>query len=86
MVWPQGGGVEAPERFEIDMSRCIYCGLCEAVCPEEAIVLSSEVAIADYERRSLRFDLANLLVPEELLDDSLSRARATRSQVRDPAA
>src|SRR5262249_13240934 len=25
-----------PKEFEIDMIRCIYCGLCEEVCPEQA--------------------------------------------------
>ena len=30
-----------PEWFEINMLRCIYCGYCEEVCPEEAIVIES---------------------------------------------
>ena len=30
---------KAPKAFDIDMIRCIYCGLCEEVCPEEAIFL-----------------------------------------------
>jgi len=28
-----------PLEFEIDMIRCIYCGMCEEVCPEQAIFL-----------------------------------------------
>ena len=36
----------APEVFDIDMSRCMFCGLCEEACPEEAIVMSQRVAIA----------------------------------------
>ncbi len=27
------------------MIRCIYCGLCEEVCPEEAIFLLKDYAI-----------------------------------------
>ena len=27
------GQVRAIESFEIDMARCLYCGLCEEVCP-----------------------------------------------------
>ena len=30
---------KAPEEFEINMLRCIYCGYCQEVCPEEAIFL-----------------------------------------------
>ena len=29
-----------PRRFELDLGRCLLCGLCEAACPEAAISLS----------------------------------------------
>ena len=31
-----------PVKFEINMLRCIFCGFCEEVCPEEAIVMSKD--------------------------------------------
>lgn len=31
---------KAPKEFYIDMLRCIYCGYCEEVCPEEAIFMT----------------------------------------------
>ena len=33
------------------MIRCIYCGLCEEVCPEQAIFLKKEYSITGYSRR-----------------------------------
>ena len=33
------GAEKMPDEFEIDMLRCIYCGYCQEVCPEEAIYL-----------------------------------------------
>ncbi len=30
-----------PKKFEIDLLRCIFCGMCEEACPEDAIKLST---------------------------------------------
>ena len=32
-----------PIRFEIDYSRCVFCGLCVEACPEDAIRMAKEV-------------------------------------------
>ncbi len=37
-------------RYEIDLSRCIFCGFCVDACPEEALVMSREYDLATYER------------------------------------
>ena len=49
------------------MSRCMFCGLCEEACPEEAIVMSREVEIATYSRRGSLWHKADLLVPQDRL-------------------
>jgi NADH-quinone oxidoreductase subunit I len=33
------------------MIRCIYCGMCEEVCPEQAIFLRKDYAITGTTRR-----------------------------------
>ncbi len=72
----EGARIERyPEAFDIDMSRCMFCGLCEEACPEEAIVMSREVEISSYDRRSLIFDKEQLLVPEHLLERRLDFLR-----------
>ena len=60
-----------PEMFEINMLRCIYCGFCEEVCPEEAIVMSKEYDLTFQSRAEAIFGLDRLLVPEERLQDRL---------------
>ncbi len=42
-----------PKEFEIDMIRCIYCGLCEEVCPEQAIFLLKDYAITGLSRHEM---------------------------------
>ena len=36
--------------YEIDMLRCIFCGLCEEACPKEAIFLTKETVMSGYHR------------------------------------
>ncbi len=43
----------APREFEIDMLRCIYCGLCQEVCPEEAIFLQHQYTMTGYTREEM---------------------------------
>ena len=36
--------------YEINMLRCIYCGLCEEACPKEAIFLTDRIVATEFER------------------------------------
>ena len=42
-----------PEEFDIDMVRCIFCGMCEEVCPEQAIYLRKDYAITGFTREEM---------------------------------
>ena len=44
---------KAPKEFEINMLRCIYCGYCQEVCPEEAIFLQQEYSTSGYSREEM---------------------------------
>jgi NADH-quinone oxidoreductase subunit I len=55
----------------IDMLRCIYCGYCEEVCPEEAIFLKRDFAIAGYKREELQFNMEKLLELGGVQEDSI---------------
>jgi len=37
--------------YEINMLRCIFCGLCEEACPKDAIYLSETFTPSNYTRR-----------------------------------
>ena len=40
-------------RFDIDMAKCMYCGLCSEPCPTGAIHHTPEFEGADYSLESL---------------------------------
>jgi len=47
-------------RFDIEMDKCQYCGLCVEVCPTEAIVFTPHYEGSTYNRDRLRYDLEDL--------------------------
>lgn len=49
------------EEFEINLGRCILCGICVDVCNFDAIEMSHEHELSKYERNGNRADLGKLL-------------------------
>jgi NADH-quinone oxidoreductase subunit I len=42
-----------PLKFDIDLLRCCFCGMCEEACPKDAIKLSNIYEMARTERKVL---------------------------------
>ena len=57
--------VSAGERYaavyEINISRCIFCGYCEVACPFDAITMGHDFEMSDYNRSDLIFTKEMLL-------------------------
>lgn len=49
------------DEFEINLGRCILCGICVDVCNFDAIEMSHEHELSKYERNGNRVDLPLLL-------------------------
>ena len=49
------------DEFEINLGRCILCGICVDVCNFDAIEMSHEHELSKYERNGNRVDLPALL-------------------------
>ncbi|MYC07904.1 MAG: 4Fe-4S dicluster domain-containing protein [Chloroflexi bacterium] len=49
------------DEFEINLARCILCGICVDVCNFDAIEMSHEHELSKYERNGNRADLPALL-------------------------
>jgi NADH-quinone oxidoreductase subunit I len=50
-----------PKEFEINMLRCIFCGFCQEVCPEEAIFLMKDYSLTSTSRQELIYNKEKLL-------------------------
>jgi NADH-quinone oxidoreductase subunit I len=72
-----------PKRFEINMLRCIYCGLCEEACPEEAIFMSKTYAVTGLSRELMIFDKAKLY---EIGGERPDEIRKWSEETKGPAA
>ena len=49
------------DSFEINLNRCILCGICVEVCNFDAIVMSHEHELSELQRNGARMDLPELL-------------------------
>ena len=59
--------------YEINLSRCIFCGYCEVACPFDAITMGHDFELSDYNRSDLIFTKEMLLA--EPLERTPLRAR-----------
>ena len=58
---PRDDGSRRTTRYDIDMTKCIYCGLCQEACPVDAIVEGPNYEFATETREELIYDKAKLL-------------------------
>ena len=65
-------------EYNINMLRCIFCGLCEEACPKDAIYLTDRIAPSNYQRGQFIFTKDMLVEPENKLIDISARRKAVR--------
>jgi NADH-quinone oxidoreductase subunit I len=69
-------------KYEINMLRCIFCGLCEEACPKDAIYLSETFAPANYQRKGFIYGKPDLLIPHPVQEpEAYAKARGGRVKI-----
>jgi NADH-quinone oxidoreductase subunit I len=67
-------------KYEINMLRCIFCGLCEESCPKDAIYLSETFAPANFTRTGFIYGKDNLLIPNPVTEpEAYAAAKGQRN-------
>jgi NADH-quinone oxidoreductase subunit I len=51
-------------RFDIDIAKCCYCGLCVWPCPTECIVMTDVYEFSEYDRKNLIYSFSNMTAEE----------------------
>jgi NADH-quinone oxidoreductase subunit I len=52
------------KRFDIDIAKCCYCGLCVPPCPTECIVMTDVYEFSEYDRKNLIYTFSNMTADE----------------------
>ena len=75
-------GTRRTTRYEIDLTKCIFCGFCEESCPVDSIV---ETRIFDYhgeQRGDLNYTKPMLLEVGDRTERQIAEDRATDARYR----
>ena len=63
------------EKYEVDMGRCIGCGLCVESCPYDALFMGYSYEWATYRRQDLMLSKEDLLVSERRRPSGYARPK-----------
>ena len=75
-------GTRRTTRYDIDMTKCIYCGMCQEACPVDAIVEGPNYAFATETREELFYDKDKLLANGERWEREIARNIAADAPYR----
>ena len=72
-------------RFDIDIAKCCYCGLCVFPCPTECIKMTDVYEFSEFDRQSLLYSFA-VMKPAEIDQAKAKLAAYDKEQAAKKAA
>ena len=79
---PRADDTRRTTRYDIDMTKCIYCGFCQESCPVDAIVEGPNFEFSTETREELLYDKEKLLANGDKWEPALSHNAAVESPYR----
>lgn len=78
----RGDGSRKTTRYDIDMTKCIYCGFCQEACPVDAIVEGPNFEFSTETHEELLYDKEKLLANGDKWEVAISRNLAANHLYR----
>ena len=75
-------GTRRTTRYDIDLTKCIFCGLCEEACPVDAIVETRIIEYHGEQRGDLIYTKAMLLAIGDRYEEQIAKDRADDAPYR----
>jgi NADH-quinone oxidoreductase subunit I len=69
-------------RYDIDLTKCIFCGFCEEACPVDAIVETRVLEYHGEKRGDLYYTKQMLLAVGDRYEDQIARDREADAPYR----
>ena len=79
---PRDDGSRRTTRYDIDMTKCIYCGFCQEACPVDAIGEGPNFEFATETREELYYDKDKLLANGDRWETEIARNLAADARWR----
>lgn len=74
-------------KFDIDIAKCCYCGLCVYPCPTECIVMTDVYEFAEFDRHNLIYNYSRMTPAEiEEAKEKLKKSEAEAAAKKAAAA
>jgi NADH-quinone oxidoreductase subunit I len=75
-------GTRRTTRYDIDLTKCIFCGFCEESCPVDSIVETGVFEYHGEKRGDLYFTKDMLLAVGDRYEEQIARNRAADAPYR----
>jgi formate hydrogenlyase subunit 6/NADH:ubiquinone oxidoreductase subunit I len=74
-------------KFDIDIAKCCYCGLCVPPCPTECIVMTDVFEFSEFDRKNLIYNFSIMTPGDiEVAKEKLKKAEAEAAAKKAAAA